>query len=208
MHFSWSNIWLESRSVFWNFLFINSYGLKAERSNREVRNIRVSDLMLVGLIILEISLFIKSWKKIKQEDSFERNKGRSFDYKISDIWIYKSFDFFEGNCLFWNLVVGFKRSVKMFQKTFEVLQAIDDLATEYYEKIKTDCDTYEDLEKGLRGMSYVDFGRFNTSRDYLVKVMRQKIEKEKSSLHIIKQEEKAVSVDKIAKHMAKILNEI
>lgn len=48
---------------FWNFLFINSYGLKAERSNREVRNIRVSDLMLVGLIILEISLFIKSWKK-------------------------------------------------------------------------------------------------------------------------------------------------
>lgn len=58
------------------------------------------------------------------------------------------------------------------------------------------------------GMSYVDFGRFNTSRDYLVKVMRQKIEKEKSSLHIIKQEEKAVSVDKIAKHMAKILNEI
>lgn len=63
MHFSWSNIWLESRSVFWNFLFINSYGLKAERSNREVRNIRVSDLMLVGLIILEISLFIKSWKK-------------------------------------------------------------------------------------------------------------------------------------------------
>ena len=24
----------------------------------------------------------------------------------------------------------------MFQKTFEVLQAIDDLATEYYEKIK------------------------------------------------------------------------
>ena len=51
----------------------------------------------------------------------------------------------------------------MFQKTFEVLQAIDDLATEYYEKIKTDCDTYEDLEKGLRGMSYVDFGRFNTS---------------------------------------------
>ena len=28
-------------------------------------------------------------------------------------------------------------------------------------------------------MSYVDFGRFNTSRDYLVKVMRQKIEKEK-----------------------------
>lgn len=96
----------------------------------------------------------------------------------------------------------------MFQKTFEVLQAIDDLATEYYEKIKTDCDTYEDLEKGLRGMSYVDFGRFNTSREYLVKVMRQKIEKEKSSLHIIKQEEKAVSVDKIAKHMAKILNEI
>ena len=69
----------------------------------------------------------------------------------------------------------------MFQKTFEVLQAIDDLATEYYEKIKTDCDTYEDLEKGLRGMSYVDFGRFNTSRDYLVKVMRQKIEKEKSN---------------------------
>lgn len=96
----------------------------------------------------------------------------------------------------------------MFQKTFEVLQAIDDLATEYYEKIKTDCNTYEDLEKELRGMSYVDFGRFNTSRDYLVKVMRQKIEKEKSSLHIIKQEEKAVSVDKIAKHMAKILNEI
>ncbi len=96
----------------------------------------------------------------------------------------------------------------VIMKTFEVLQAIDDLATEYYEKIKTDCDTYEDLEKGLRGMSYVDFGRFNTSRDYLVKVMRQKIEKEKSSLHIIKQEEKAVSVDKIAKHMAKILNEI
>ena len=125
-------------------------------------------------------------EKNKTRRSFERNKGRSFDYKISDIWIYKSFDFFEGNCLFWNLVVGFKRSVK----------------------IKTDCDTYEDLEKGLRGMSYVDFGRFNTSRDYLVKVMRQKIEKEKSSLHIIKQEEKAVSVDKIAKHMAKILNEI
>ena len=147
-------------------------------------------------------------EKNKTRGSFEGNKGRSVDYKISDIWIYKSFDFFEGNCLFWNLVVGFKRSVKMFQKTFEVLQAIDDLATEYYEKIKTDCDTYEDLEKGLRGMSYVDFGRFNTSRDYLVKVMRQKIEKEKSSLHIIKQEEKAVSVDKIAKHMAKILNEI
>lgn len=147
-------------------------------------------------------------EKNKTRRSFERNKGRSFDYKISDIWIYKSFDFFEGNCIFWNLVVGFKRSVKMFQKTFEVLQAIDDLATEYYERIKTDCDTYEDLEKGLRGMSYVDFGRFNTSRDYLVKVMRQKIEKEKSSLHIIKQQEKAVSVDKIAKHMAKILNEI
>ena len=84
-------------------------------------------------------------EKNKTRRSFERNKGRSFDYKISDIWIYKSFDFFEGNCLFWNLVVGFKRSVKMFQKTFEVLQAIDDLATEYYEKIKTDCDTYEDL---------------------------------------------------------------
>ena len=205
MHFSWSNIWLESRSVFWNFLFINSYGLKAERSNREVRNIRVSDLMLVGLIILEISLFIKSWKKIKQEDPLKEIKE---DLLIIKFQIYGSFDFFEGNCLFWNLVVGFKRSVKMFQKTFEVLQAIDDLATEYYEKIKTDCDTYEDLEKGLRGMSYVDFGRFNTSRDYLVKVMRQKIEKEKSSLHIIKQEEKAVSVDKIAKHMAKILNEI
>ena len=74
MHFSWSNIWLESRSVFWNFLFINSYGLKAERSNREVRNIRVSDLMLVGLIILEISLFIKSWKKIKQEDPLKEIK--------------------------------------------------------------------------------------------------------------------------------------
>ena len=51
-------------------------------------------------------------------------------------------------------------------------------------------------------------GRFNTSRDYLVKVMRQKIEKEKSSLHIIKQEEKVVSVDKIAKHLVKRLNEI
>lgn len=150
----------------------------------------------------------KIMEKNKTRGSFEGNKGRSFDYKISDIWIYKSFDFFEGNCLFWNLVVGFKRSVKMFQKTFEVLQAIDDLATEYYEKIKTDCDTYEDLEKGLRGMSYVDFGRFNTSRDYLVKVMRQKIEKEKSSLHIIKQEEKVVSVDKIAKHLVKRLNEI
>jgi hypothetical protein len=150
----------------------------------------------------------KIMEKNKTRRSFERNKTRSFDYKNAGIWIYKSFDFTESNRLFWNLVVGFKRSVKMFQKTFEVLQAIDDLATEYYEKIKTDCNTYEDLEKGLRGMSYVDFGRFNTSRDYLVKVMRQKIEKEKSSLHIIKQEEKAVSVDKIAKHMAKILNEI
>lgn len=207
MHFSWSNIWLESRSVFWNFLFINSYGLKAERSNREVRNIRVSDLMLVGLIILEISLFIKSWKKIKQEDPLKEIKERSFDYKISDIWIYNLLIFLRVLSIF-GISRWFKRSVKMFQKTFEVLQAIDDLATEYYEKIKTDCDTYEDLEKGLRGMSYVDFGRFNTSRDYLVKVMRQKIEKEKSSLHIIKQEEKAVSVDKIAKHMAKILNEI
>lgn len=68
---------MESRSVFWNFLFINSYGLKAERSNRKarkVRNIRVSDLMLVGLIILEISLFIKSWKKIKQEDPLKEIK--------------------------------------------------------------------------------------------------------------------------------------
>jgi len=63
-------------------------------------------------------------EKNKTRRSFERNKGRSFDYKISDIWIYKSFDFFEGNCLFWNLVVGFKRSVKMFQKTFEVLQEL------------------------------------------------------------------------------------
>ena len=142
-------------------------------------------------------------EKNKTRRSFERNKGRSFDYKISDIWIYKSFDFFEGNCLFWNLVVGFKRSVKMFQKTFEVLQAIDDLATEYYEKIKTDCDTYEDLEKGLRGMSYVDFGRFNTSRDYLVKVMRQKIKR-----NLVRNGGRAMYLEERVEHLEKQIEEL
>ena len=76
----------------------------------------------------------------------------------------------------------------MYQKTFEVLQAIDDLVTEYYEKAKNDCDTYEELEKGLRGMLYINAGRFTTTRDFLVKAMNQKMEEEKSSLRIVKQE--------------------
>lgn len=45
-----------------------------KRSNREVRNIRVLDLMLVGLVILEISSFIKSLKKIKKEDPLREIK--------------------------------------------------------------------------------------------------------------------------------------
>lgn len=48
--------------------------MTSQQNGREVRNIRVFDLMLVGLIILEISLFIKSWKKIKQEDPLKEIK--------------------------------------------------------------------------------------------------------------------------------------
>lgn len=127
-------------------------------------------------------------EKNKTRRSFERNKTRSFDYKNAGIWIYKSFDFTESNCLFWNLVVGFKRSVKMYQKTFEVLQAIDDLVTEYYEKIKIDCDIYEDLEKELRGMLWDSPGRLTITYNFLMKAISQKMEEEKSSLHIVKQE--------------------
>ncbi len=36
--------------------------------------IRIVDLMVVGLVILEIGSFIKSWKKIKQEDPLREIK--------------------------------------------------------------------------------------------------------------------------------------
>lgn len=150
----------------------------------------------------------KIMEKNKTRRSFERNKTRSFDYKNAGIWIYKSFDFTESNRLFWNLVVGFKRSVKMYQKTFEVLLAIDDLVTEYYEKVKTDCDTYEDLEKKLKEMLWDSPGGLTITYNFLMKAMRQKMEEEKRSLRIIKQEEKTINVDKISKLMIKRLNEI
>lgn len=76
----------------------------------------------------------------------------------------------------------------MYQKTFEVLQAIDDLVTEYYEKIKIDCDTYEDLEKELRGMLWDSPGRLTITYNFLMKAISQKMEEEKSGLRIVKQE--------------------
>lgn len=40
--------------------------------------IRIVDLMVVGLVILEIGSFIKSWKKIKQEDPLREIKQDLF----------------------------------------------------------------------------------------------------------------------------------
>ena len=75
--------------------------------------------------------------------------------------------------------------MQVYEKAFETLEIIKQETEKCYQELKKGCQTYKELEKVIRDIEwYVEYGG-----EFLVELLRYKMEEEKSNLHIIKEGE-------------------
>lgn len=75
--------------------------------------------------------------------------------------------------------------MQVYEKVFETLEVIKKETEKCYQELKKECETYKELEKAIRDIEW--YGEYGG--EFLVELLRYKMEEEKSNLHIIKEGE-------------------
>lgn len=75
--------------------------------------------------------------------------------------------------------------MQVYEKAFETLEIIKQETEKCYQELKKGCQTYKELEKVIRDIEW--YGEYGG--EFLVELLRYKMEEEKSNLHIIKEGE-------------------
>ena len=75
--------------------------------------------------------------------------------------------------------------MKMYENVFETLEVIKQETEKCYQELKKECKTYKELEKAIRDIEW--YGEYGS--EFLVELLRYKMEEEKSNLCIIKEGE-------------------
>ena len=70
--------------------------------------------------------------------------------------------------------------MRVYEKAFETLEVIKQETEKCYQELKKECKTYQELEKAIRDIEW--YGAYGG--ELLVKLLRHKMEKEKSRLPI------------------------
>lgn len=68
----------------------------------------------------------------------------------------------------------------MYEKVFETLEVIKQETEKCYQELKKECKTYQELEKAIRDIEW--YGEYGS--EFLVELLRYKMEEEKSRLPI------------------------
>lgn len=70
--------------------------------------------------------------------------------------------------------------MQVYEKVFETLEVIKQETEKCYQELKKECKTYQELEKAIRDIEW--YGEY--SSEFLVELLRYKMEEEKSRLPI------------------------
>lgn len=68
----------------------------------------------------------------------------------------------------------------MYENVFETLEVIKQETEKCYQELKKECKTYQELEKAIRDIEW--YGEYGS--EFLVELLRYKMEEEKSRLPI------------------------
>ena len=68
----------------------------------------------------------------------------------------------------------------MYEKAFETLAVIKQETEKCYQELRKECETYKELEKAIRNIEW--YGEYGS--EFLVELLRYKMEEEKSRLPI------------------------
>lgn len=70
--------------------------------------------------------------------------------------------------------------MQVYEKVFETLEVIKQETEKCYQELKKECKTYQELEKAIRDIEW--YGEYDS--EFLVELLRYKMEEEKSRLPI------------------------
>lgn len=70
--------------------------------------------------------------------------------------------------------------MQVYEKVFETLEVIKQETEKCYQELKKECKTYQELEKAIRDIEW--YGEYGS--EFLVELLRYKMEEEKSRLPI------------------------